>query len=352
MPRIKSKEFKVGDVINKSDVSSVYGDIATNKLSNINIRQEGISAEMIRPNTVFVGSDKVEIETSYAMDGTRTMVGSDLIPLWRTPGGYTSYLYPSPTSDTSVLMIDEPQDGQETIVRCSCNIFMRDYGSRTFFTGRPPTIAAQLYYNTGNLASSSTIELLKDEASSIFAADFSDSWVYCEGTRQKFRKAFSSKIPSASGLNSEIFDYGELGEAYDADPVSVTPTIIGSGIYTDEPGTKTGQDTRNPIQSTRGGATDSEIADSYDLASNDDMFFSYRYNYNVVWRLAGGTSSGIAGLTQLRVAALFTCHIPNDFEEGNDLIATYSKPHLGCGQVEFTDFKVSNFNLSAYTVNK
>jgi hypothetical protein len=359
MAEVEQKEFQVGDILEKSDIQGNFENVKDTKISNVNIRQEGISEEMIAENTVFqepyVVGGVTKAHTEFESDkpfpgGVVTHVTDSLEPIWRVPGGYTYYW-----NTKEIQFLPKPA-GHDTIVRCSCTIFMRDYGSRTFFTGLPPTIGVQLYYLKSGIPSSyATTELLKDKTSTSIisagtAVDFKDSWFYCEGTRQKFRRAFSSKIPSASGLNTEIYEYGSLKEALEEDTALGHIAIRQNNIFNNG-GYNPSQDTREKTGLSYGDATADDIAKSLDVRTNSHMFFNYNFNYNVVWRHHhSGDAFDSFPEMPFRVVALFTSHVPIQFKEGGDMVATPSKPSLGCGQVEFDGFTIRDFNLDSYTI--
>tara|TARA_R110002012_G_scaffold217560_4_gene388757 strand:- start:286 stop:1368 length:1083 start_codon:yes stop_codon:yes gene_type:complete len=359
MAKVEQKEFEVGDTIEKSDIQGNFTNVRDTKISNINIREEGISEEMIAENTVFQDPYVVEgitkAHTEFESDkpfpgGSVTHVSDSLEPLWRTPGGYTHFW-----NTKEIQFLPKPA-GHDTIVRCSCTIFMRDYGSRTFFTGLPPTIGVQLYYISALPSTYATGELLKDkDTTSIVTGstgvDFSRSWLHCEGTRQKFRRAFSSKIPSASGLNEEIYNYGTFKDAVAGDSSLGHITIRQNNIFNNG-GYNPSQDTREKTGLSYDSATNADIESSLDVRTNSHMFFNYNFNYNVVWRFEhSGTAFDLDPDQPIRVIALFTSHIPVQFEEGHPSVATSTKPLLGCGQVEFDGFTIRNFTLDSYTIS-
>ena len=213
MSRIKPTEVKDGDSLESSAVNQAQSDIRGLEINRANVRQEGLTADVIESGTVFDSPQTVGFNTSGTISTLRKEVG-------HSTGG--PVLNGGVIQNVTVEDLDGA-DGEKIIVRVSCRIKMNDYGARTFNDMLCPIIDMRL--RRAQSADGVTI----DES---VAANYSHE---CSGTRQLFELAWSGKIPSSAvsyGIGTGMFaGTGEMGVHTDK---AANSAYVGTGGTSDD----------------------------------------------------------------------------------------------------------------------
>jgi len=316
---IKVPNIVSGDTLSSSTYNELQENIQDLKVEQENIAQEGINKSKV-PTNVLLKNRFFSPETTSSNSITYPLAGGEMREgefLFPGSGGFAS---------KSLITHNTPfsNDGSQIICRASAEVFIQDYGSRTFFQGVPPTCIVQLFY------------CLEE------SPDVSSDWKPCLGTKQMFSLAFSSKIPSDSGGNFHMKNkMVDLGHSH---PVNRRDFDDRPDLFTYDNEDALG----NPG------------ADSYNVETNSKMFFDGRFSYTTSFLLnyedlalsdftASIPSSGVnkvsfclAGGVYLPSSIGFPAHPPGTATVGTNL-DNYGK---GCGQVRFRNFELQNFSLS------
>ena len=337
MSKIIQNEFKVGDTIDKEEVRDtfknfkIFGDTEDpSRLSDENFRNEGINESKVLDGVLS------SFTRFYVNSGPATITAtSDTERCLPTDGALAS-------ADTNTALIFEDiKEGDEIIVRFSAELFMRDYGARTFLPGVPTILGAAIYYREfdhGELPLPSDESLLTDK----------DAWKECAGTRQRFACAFSSKIPSASNFEPHIYDESAI-------TTSARPAIAHNGLFADDGGDHYHLDTRVALFNDDGSRMDyddasiSDFLEQYTVLDtqntlSDHMFFEYLFNYSAVWRYQASSSKD-----EVHFRLFGARHSPaSGLVQGDTTHATRGNEKEGCLNVVDKDFTLTDISASGF----
>ena len=187
MSRIKPTEIKDGDSLQSSTINQTQSDIRGIEIARPNVRQEGLTADVIKSGTVFDSPNSIGINQSQVIAAKRADAGYKTLGPVRDSSG---------TIQNVTITNLDGADGEKVIIRASCRIYMDDYGARTFNDMLCPVIDMRM--RRAQVAGLGNI---------ISAADPTNYSHECDGTRQSFELAWSGKIPSSSvGQESGVFN--------------------------------------------------------------------------------------------------------------------------------------------------
>ena len=344
MSKVTPKEFKVGDEVSKKDIQDSFSAFKTTDgsfISHENIRESGLNdsfvAEFVNPSRHF------SIETSTVSFSASAMSEDDRCkPTFRdasfTPyDGYIRFAAP--------VFLDVPltTENDYAIVRMSCRMRMDDYGSRTFFSGRPPVIGGALYYAAYDFATPGVD--LKVSLSSTAAVEA--TWRECIGTRQVFGRAFSGKIPAASMLEPHVWDDATYGHYTLGSKRPVTRERDDRFKGEDGSFRFRDQDNRNKVNLPYASAGTGDFVRQYDYRESNQMVFDYDFPYSAVHRHTYSTTpGGYAG--NIRFVFLVSAFVPNHgFDEGFAEHSTRNHEARGCKMVEYPGFTLSEMSMTA-----
>lgn len=301
MSRIKPTEVKDGDSLESSAVNQAQSDIRGLEINRANVRQEGLTADVIESGTVFDSPETA----GFNISGTISTLRTD--PGYQTGG---PVLNGGEIQNVTVTNLDGA-DGEKVIVRVSCRIKMNDYGARTFNDMLCPIIDMRL--RRAQSADGVTI----DES---VAANYSHE---CSGTRQLFELAWSGKIPSSA------VSYG-----------------IGTGMFagTGEMGVHTDKAANSAYVGT--GGTSDDNKNEFALSRNArGRTFDYDFVYQTSWLFdPGSTKYGQVHFALFGFADLRNTLAPTGMASvgGAD----------GAGQVSYPGFNVRYMHMSAIRVRR
>ena len=214
MSRIKPTEVKDGDSLESSAVNQAQSDIRGLEINRANVRQEGLTADVIESGTVFDSPETA----GFNISGTISTLRTD-------PG----FLTGGPVLNGGVIQNVTVEDldgaeGEKIIVRVSCRIKMNDYGARTFNDMLCPIIDMRLRR--------AQVVGLGSTVSGAVATNYTNE---CSGTRQQFELAWSGKIPSSAvsyGIHGSMFaGTGGMGEHTDN---AANSAYVGTGGTSDD----------------------------------------------------------------------------------------------------------------------
>ena len=317
MGRVKIPEIKSGDLLSSDKFNQINKSLIDFKVDESNISEEGINETKVPTNTVF--DDFSTSSNRFGKSFTQKLISESFLIAIGGVAVEDSGLQLGPSTTQPLLA------GESLVCRASARVFMADYGSRTFYYGKPPTIVVQLIYSL-------------DESPTADSA-----WFYATGTRQLFSVAFSSKIPSDSA--GDGFMYSKL------------PASEGSGtgssrfdpvFHENRPDLLTRNDHVDGV------AVLSPNVDDYSIADNEKMFFENDFSYTTAWCL-DFEDLGVATVNQVTFGLAVGVYDPSgnhpssaydDFGEGPD------KPAKGCRTVKFTSVELKNTNFCLYKVKK
>ena len=344
MSKVKPKEFKVGEPIHKHEIEESFSSFKTSEgsfLKGENVRESGLNDSFVGS---FVNSEFHFNVVSSSVDFPVDVLSADdrcrpvFHPSTDSRDGYVRHVHPSCFLDVNI-----PSENHYAIVRTSLRLRMEDYGSRTFFSGRPPVIGGALYYASFDYATPGVS--VKDSVSTTGSVD--STWRECIGTRQVFGRAFSGKIPAASMLESFVWDDSLHGLSTIGAARPVTrerdfrfPGFPGYILSRD-------QDNRNKVTVDYESATATDFSNQYDYRKSTQMVFDYDFPYSSVHRHTYGTTpGGYAG--NIRFVFLASAFVPNiGFEEGFSSFASRGHESRGCKKVEYPGFKISDMTMTA-----
>ena len=336
MSKIIQNEFKVGDTIDKEEVRDTFNNFNIvgdtehpSRLSNENFRNEGINESKVLDNVLS------NFSRFYINTGPATISAtSDTEQCLPTDG-------PLVLADTNTALIFEDiKEADEIIVRFSAELFMRDYGARTFLPGVPTILGAAIYYrefDDGELPLASGTIL-----------DDKDAWKECAGTRQRFACAFSSKIPSASNFEPHIYDESAI-------TTSERPAVAHNGLFAGDGGDHFHLDTRVPLFNDDGypmaydDASVSDFLEQYTVVDTqntlrDHMFFEYLFNYSAVWRYKASRRKD-----EVHFRLFGARHSPaSGLVQGDTTHATKGNEKEGCLNVVDKDFTLTDISASGF----
>ena len=200
MPYLKIPEFKHNEVISHSDFNEATSKIQSvcSKLDGFNFKDEAFGEFEVPDKTSLTvegsGGDSRHPFTSKAYWQMLHGDGSVSVP---NPFTYPStspitlaerYNYPFSTK----ISVRNMERGEKLIVRASLRLGVPDMGARTYYNGKPCTIQLALCRYLGDpddVVDTNTIN-----------ADI------IRQTEQRFRFAFTDKMPSASSLSGEALE--------------------------------------------------------------------------------------------------------------------------------------------------
>jgi hypothetical protein len=309
MARIKLPEIKSGDSLSSDTFNEINDAFLDFKIDESNIRPEGINSSKIPSKYPFnryesdpdsgakvITKENTDNELCYfsSLDASldATAQGSDVVSF----------------SDESISTNDR------FICRASARINMNDFGSRTFFSGIPPTLHLELYH-----------AIYTDTTSPVLFTDF----LRCNGTKQLFSCAFSSKIPSDSGgelmvANKMATLVGEdEGTAFISRQKEDRPDLI----------THAGTNIAGPSAHVH-----------YDLNNNGNMFFHYDFSYCTATSVKVLATMG--DVKRIVFCLFGSFYNPGGIQGTSDLGLLGASPEQGCGQVKIGSYFVRNANIS------
>ena len=301
MSRIKPTEVKDGDSLESSAVNQAQSDIRGLEINRANVRQEGLTADVIESGTVFDSPETA----GFNISGTISTLRTD-------PGFLTGGPVLNGAAIPNVTVEDlDGADGEKIIVRVSCRIKMNDYGARTFNDMLCPIIDMRL--RRAQSADGVTI----DES---VAANYSHE---CSGTRQLFELAWSGKIPSSA------VSYG-----------------IGTGMFagTAEMGVHTDKAANSAYVGT--GGTSDDNKNEFALSRNArGRTFDYDFVYQTSWLFdPGSTKYGQVHFALFGFADLRNTLAPTGMASVGGA--------GGAGQVSYPGFNVRYMHMSAIRVRR
>ena len=308
MARIKVPEIKSGDSLSSETFNEINDAFVDFKIDESNIRPEGINASKIPSNYPF------NRYRSFPKELYRVISKSNGNELCFFPS-LTAALDTTAKGSDVVSFSDESISLNDTFIcRASARIYMFDFGSRTFFSGIPPTLHLELYYAT-----------YTDTTSPVLFSDFER----CGGTKQLFSCAFSSKIPSDSGGEFMVKEKGNTLVGEDHIPV------FSARSKEDRPDliTHSGTNLFGP-----------DRASDYDLLSNGNMFFHYDFSYCTATSVK--VTAAMGDVKRIVFCLFGSFYNPGGVqgEEGVGYIG--SSEGRGCDQVKMSEYQVRNSNIS------
>ncbi len=317
MGRIKITEAKPGDLLSSTDFNSNMSEFRTLEIDGTNIAQEGINQSKVTKGTVFDEFQSVQLDGKlgtiiHASDNSVCNFNSDDVDddSWIAQ------------TTNKITMTDAFASGESIVCRASSRIYMRDFGSRTFYAGVPPLVSVQLMYTFDSTPSTSS------------------TWYYATGTKQWFSCAFSSKIPSDSGGDSRMTAW--VASTYSGSR-TLLPRFQSSSISPSRP---------DLITLNAGESGEAE----YDVQSNDDMFFHYDFSYTTGWVLNYSDVSAHAPITSITFALMGTAYDPSNLRGGMgsswDYATSSGNAEKGCRKVKYRGFDLRNLDMYMYKVKK
>ena len=292
MARIKPDEIKEGDDLQSSTINSTQASVRGVEIAHANIRQEGLTADVIKPNTVFEAPVSISLQQNIATNPTlRSDPSYETAGIVRNNSGAPQYVTVSDIRGNTL--------GEEVIVRASCRIIMDDYGARTFADCACPIITMGLRYSTNTTGLTP-------------GADEAEYTNECAGTIQSFELAWSGKIPSSS----VAYNSGS-----EADPAFNT-AYVGTG-----------------------GAHDGGIHEFSTVDNTRGMNFKYDFTYQTSWLF-----SPSGNLDQVHFALFGYAELRSGgaIPAGGGSVGGAD----GCSVVSYPGFKVRYMHLSAVEVKK
>ena len=324
MSKLKVPDISSGDLLDVDEWNEhFFNQIRDDaRIGSENIAEEGINKGKVRIGAIHTLSDaRFNIHSGSKEFGTPSRTVSSVAG-FTTPAHFPTNHVPNSRISYGSKFFN---DGSQFIVRAAAEVHIRDYGSRTFFAGVPPTAVLSLFVTTDASPSS-----LSD-------------WRYCQGTKQVFSLAFSSKIASDSGgsfwMNETMKEFDEDCDAVIGRSITKRPDLI-------------------TISPHSGGIPSG--TDSWDTTTNPYMLLDARFSYSTTFLLnfvdlqAYGLADAIASdgsVDQVSFclgggyslpAWLSDTH-PSAGEEVGYPFDSYSR---GCGQVEYEPIIIRNTTMS------
>jgi hypothetical protein len=344
MSKVTPKEFKVGEPIHRHEIEESFSSFKTSEgsfLKGENVRESGLNDSFVGS---FVNSTNYFNVATTSVDFPVDVLSTDdrcrpvFHPSTDPRDGYVRHVHPSCFLDVNI-----PTENHYAIVRTSLRFAMEDYGSRTFFSGRPPVIGGALYYASFDYATPGVS--VKDSVSTIGSVDA--TWRECIGTRQVFGRAFSGKIPAASMLEPHVWEDGLVG-SYTLG--SLRPvTRERDDRFPGDPGDTDNrdQDNRNKVTVDYEYASSTDFSNQYDYRQSNQMVFDYDFPYSSVHRHTYGTTpGGYAG--NIRFVFLASAFVPNiGFEEGFLSFSSRGYESRGCKTVDYPGFRIRDMTMTA-----
>jgi len=292
MARIKPDEIKEGDDLQSSTINSTQASVRGVEIAHANIRHEGLTADVIKPNTVFEAPVSISLQQNIETNLTlRSGSSYETDGIVKNNSGAPQYVTVSDIRGNTL--------GEEVIVRASCRIIMDDYGARTFGDCVCPIITMGLRYSTNTTGPTP-------------GADEAEYTNECAGTIQNFELAWSGKIPSSS----VAYDSGYEGEA------TFNTAYVGAG-----------------------GTHDGGVHEFWPINNTRGMNFKYDFTYQTSWLFSPSDN-----LAQVHFALFGYAELPSGSTVPAGGVSAGGSD--GCSVVDYPGFKVRYMHLSAVEVKK
>lgn len=227
MPYVKVPEFKHGEICSSSDINDACNSIQTacDKLDGLNFKDESLGMAEV-PRTVSLRDDehgdRVKSEIYYSDDmgygpGSGTL--NPFIAPYDSPfpvSLHENFTWPF----RNIISVENMRFGEKLLIRASLRIQIPDMAARTYYNGQPATVRVGLFRHEGDASEITDIGSMAPGIVNV---------TNIKQTEQRFRFAFTDKMPSASSLSLEAFVaagswYRDDVTTTDSDGTSTTTT--------------------------------------------------------------------------------------------------------------------------------